>query len=95
MDGHIKAVEDVLARSNTCLVNVIDSSGMTSLHYSCARGYKHIVSTLLNHGASLFVEDHFHKTPLHHACHYQYENIVEYILKTRRVNLSECPVNVR
>jgi len=45
-------------------VDARDANGATALHWACWKGYADIVQLLLEHGASLAIEDHrFHATP--------------------------------
>jgi ankyrin repeat protein len=62
MNHHTSAVRALLAASVP--VDTRGEAGGTALHWACWKGYPDLVRILLDHGASLTIEDEqFHATP--------------------------------
>ena len=57
-------------------VNQPNYDGRTALHLACSNGHLDTVKMLIQHGASVHVQDSFHQTPLHNAIHFKSVDIV-------------------
>lgn len=62
------------------IVNMVDSSGNTSLHEACIHGNAAIVKVLLEHNANMKTWNCQNETPLHTACKEGLVGIVETIV---------------
>ena len=63
MNHHTSAVERLLATGVD--VDTRGDAGGTALHWACWMGFPDLVKLLLDHGASLAIEDHeYHATPV-------------------------------
>jgi ankyrin repeat protein/WD40 repeat protein len=78
--GDSDCVEFLLTR---CLsqINLVNSNGLTPLHYAVMKGDKNTVKTLLAHGANIDAQSNIGLTPLHLAASGCFLEIVEFLLK--------------
>ncbi|XP_030830538.1 ankyrin repeat and IBR domain-containing protein 1 [Strongylocentrotus purpuratus] len=65
-------------------INAVDDEGCTALHYASAAGYRSLVETLLENGASLFVENGDKETPCDCAEKNRYYDIAQ-LLESKMV----------
>jgi len=64
--GDITKVEELLEK-NPLLINSVDNTGWTPLHYSVSRNRKEITLFLIQQGADVNLKDNFGRTPMHYA----------------------------
>uniref|UniRef100_A0A158QDV2 Acyl-CoA-binding domain-containing protein 6 n=1 Tax=Hymenolepis diminuta TaxID=6216 RepID=A0A158QDV2_HYMDI len=62
------------------LMEAVFRAGLTPLHWAVDRGFRDIVTALLDNGADIDVQDEDMQTPLHYACSCQYREIATLLL---------------
>ncbi|XP_039165199.1 ankyrin repeat-containing protein ITN1 [Eucalyptus grandis] len=83
MLGHLKFVEEVLARKPE-LVKEQDSQSSTPLHLAAAKGYHNIVASLLRVDPEIcFVRDKYERNPLHVAAMKGHVDVLELLVRTK------------
>ncbi|XP_032529768.2 ankyrin repeat domain-containing protein 39 [Danaus plexippus] len=81
--GDQKRVQSLLDKSNNPkeLVNSLDNSGYTALHYAARSGHLNICKLLLDHGAYINAQTRSGKaTPLHKAACSGKKNIIMFLI---------------
>ncbi|KAK3436046.1 hypothetical protein EUGRSUZ_C00702 [Eucalyptus grandis] len=83
MLGHLKFVEEVLARKPE-LVKEQDSQSSTPLHLAAAKGYFNIVTSLLRvYPEICFVRDKYERNPIHVAAMKGHVDVLELLVRTK------------
>lgn len=85
--GAVGEIEKGLAQ-NPMLVNEVDQFGQTPLHIAAFEGHLELAEMLVEHGASLSLQDKNGWTPLHSAASNRHLTIVERLIE------AACDLNV-
>ncbi|XP_057844057.2 uncharacterized protein LOC131053463 [Cryptomeria japonica] len=74
-------------------VNAVDKRGRTALHSASEKGNARICGLLVDHGASVTVQDERNMTPLHYALDGRFDEVIDALLKsshaTKSLNLKD------
>jgi len=62
-------------------MNTVDDRGFSPLHYATSLGYHEIVAYLLDHGASVNIQDRFGNTSLNWACHGDHRQVIKLLVE--------------
>ena len=83
-----------ISSSQTVDVDKQNSLGKSALHYAAGSNNTEIVILLLDHKASVLVEDKEGYTPVHTACKYGREEILQLMLNKRTETVKEVMAKV-
>lgn len=80
--GDLDQLRKVLERNTRLHIDVLDSSGYSSLHYASRAGHLDVVKYLVSQGANVNLGTRAnHTTPIHRASQQGHLSIVKYLLE--------------
>ncbi|CAG8580679.1 8634_t:CDS:2 [Funneliformis caledonium] len=83
LNKDVTRVKTIISKKGGSVVNEIDSTGYTPLHYAARKGYLEICRTLIDHGANVnAITPELLSTPLHRASAYNHFNVVSLLLSS-------------
>ncbi|KAI0600931.1 kinase-like domain-containing protein [Biscogniauxia sp. FL1348] len=83
IEPEVSEVEEILKQGAS-------SDTIGAIHQASAHGFKHVVRTLLDHGANVNLQDHSNQTALHCASGYGQDTVVGILLgKKAKINLQD------
>lgn len=80
-EGTLEGLSDALKNASLDLINQVDLSGMTPLHWAADRGHVEAVQLLINAGASTKSKDSEGQTALHYAASCGHGKVVNILLE--------------
>lgn len=80
---HFTPNEDILLflASKRYLLDIVDNRGRTALQEAACRGLFHAVKILIDHSATVNLQDNEQWTPLQHAAAGGYEEVIDYLFR--------------